>query len=295
MSSPRPLLILRRIFAVVCGVVSSHVVFAATPVETARAHFEAGRFAEAGEILDKLAVAEPTNADVHYYLGVLALRQNKLEAAIANLEQATTLAPRNSRYWLELGGAYGTAAQKAGLLSKVGLAKKCRMAFEKAVQLDPDSLHARNALLTYYRLAPSILGGGMDKAYAQAEEIRQRDPIMGQTALAQLYASEKKYDQAINAFAAVAKDRPEDHHAHYEIGRVVADSGQQLDRGESALRRCLELTPRPNRPGHANVHWRLGLIAEKRGDRPSARACYEQALSLQPTFKEAKESLAKLN
>ena len=67
-----------------------------------------------------------------------------------------------------------------------------------------------------------------------------------------------------------------------------------MDRGEQALRRCLELTPGKGEPGHAAAQWRLGVIAEKRGDRAAARSAYEEALKLDPAFAQARESLVKL-
>jgi tetratricopeptide (TPR) repeat protein len=276
------------------GLASFSVLHAATLLETAGDHLEAKRYSEARAVLDQLAAAEPSNADAQFHLGLLALRQNQVDAAIGHLERANALAPTNSRYMLELGAAYGAAAQKAGLFSKVGLAKKCGAAFAKAVELDPANLAARHALATFYRMAPSFVGGGMDKAYAQAAEIRRLDPVEGDVAHASLYFADKKYDEAIAAFAAVTKARPDDHFAHYELGRAVADGGIQLDLGEKALRRCLTLTPRSNRPGQAAVHYRLGQIAEKRGDLAAARAAYEQSLSLDPDFAPAKSAREKL-
>lgn len=262
--------------------------------DTARRLFQEKRFAEARTIIEKIAAAEPQNAEPRYYLGVLAQQRGDTDEAIRQFGAAVSLAPKNSGYVLELGGAYGNAAQKAGLLSKYGLAKKCLAAFQQAVALDPDNVAARRALVNYYRMAPSLVGGGIDKAYAEVAEIRKRDAPLAQTLTAQLLMTEKKYDEAIAICVALADARPDSHYAHYEIGRAVSDSGHQLDVGEKALRRCLELTPQPNSPGQAAVHWRLGLIAEKRGDPAAARKLYQAALALDPNLKPARDSLAKL-
>lgn len=281
---------------------SAASLFAADPASSknplhdeARALFEAHRFPEAQAVIEKIAAAEPDNAEAQYYLGVLALRRQDIDAAIAHLERATALAPKSSPYMLELGGAYGQAAMKAGLLAKWGLAKKAKAALEQAVALDPENLAAHQGLLNYYQMAPSFAGGSMPKAYEQAEEIRRRNPAWGATALVPLYLKDQKFDDAFTVLDVALKANPDDYYLTYQIGRVADISGQRLERGEQALHRCLELSPKGNQPPHAAVHWRLGNLALKRGDVAAARAAYEKSLALDPKFKEATAALAKLN
>ena len=80
----------------------------------------------------------------------------------------------------------------------------------------------------------------------------------------------------------------------YATGRVAAESGEQLDRGEAALREYLQYTPKPNEPSLAATHWRLGQIAEKRNDTGTARTEYQTATTLDPNLKQAKDALVKL-
>jgi tetratricopeptide (TPR) repeat protein len=267
---------------------------AATPIESALELFKAKKLPDARAAFDKIAAADPKNAEAHYYLGILARLRNDSDEAIRQLEQATTLAPAKSEYFADLGSAYGSAAQSASIFSQLGLAKKSLAALEKSVELDPENLSARNGLLSFYQQAPGIAGGSMEKAYIQAAEIRKRNPTMGATVLAQLYVKDKKIDEAFALFEDVLKTAPDNYLALYSIGRTAAQTGQHPDRGEQALRRCLELTPAANEPAHAAVNWRLGNLAEKRGDKPAARAAYEAALKLDPKFKPAADSLAKL-
>ncbi len=256
--------------------------------------FQAKKYPEARVAFEGIAAAEAQNAEARFYLGVLAARRDDNTEAVRRLEEATALNPKKSKYFLELGGAYGNAAAKAGIFSKLEFAKKCQHALETAVELDPDSLEARNGLVSFYRSAPTFAGGGMSKAYEQAEEIRKRDALMGASVVGQLYLSEKKIDQAFALYEETLKAHPDSYTLLYAIGRAAAQTGQRLDRGEQSLRRCLELTPGKNDPGYAPVHWRLGNIAEKRGQAPAARAAYEAALKVDPNFTQAKDSLAKL-
>ena len=68
-------------------------------------------------------------------------------------------------------------------------------------------------------------------------------------------------------------------------------SGQNLERGDAALRAYIAAPPE-NGPSVANAHYRLGIIAEKRGDKEFARREYQAALDLNPYYKEAKKALA---
>ncbi|MBS0632734.1 MAG: tetratricopeptide repeat protein, partial [Verrucomicrobia bacterium] len=225
---------------------ASAALVSATPADDAAlALFQAKKYPEARAAFEQIAAASPDQAAAHYYLGVLATRRGDTDEAVAQLERATTLAPANSLYFAELGGAYGSAAQAAGLFSKLGWAKKCREALEKSVALDPANLAARNGLVTFYQQAPGIAGGGMDKAYAEAAEIRQRDPRLGTTILAQLYVVDKKYDEAFALLNELLKTSPDNYVALFCVGRTAAQTGQRIDYGEKCLRRCLELTPAP--------------------------------------------------
>jgi tetratricopeptide (TPR) repeat protein len=249
---------------------------------------------EAQQIFETLAAAEPGNADIQFYLGRLALQRDDHEKAVTYLEKAVALAPANSRMRLRLGDAYGRSAQKAGLFAKAGWAGKCRTEYEKAVELDAKSVEARQSLLVFYLQAPGFLGGGTDKALLQAQEIKKLDTAAGRFAVAQVYGAEKKYDLAFAEFEEVLKATPDDYAALFQVGRLAAISGERLERGLAVLQQCLTATPPAGQPPLAAVHWRIGNILEKQGDKPGARAAYEAALKADPKFTFASDSLKKL-
>lgn len=251
--------------------------------------------AEATQAFTALAVADPANSEVQSYLGRLALQTGGDPAvAVAHLEKAIALKPSESRYHQQLGDAYGLSAQKAGVFSKMGWAKKCVAAYQRAVELDPANVDAHVSLTEYYRQAPSMVGGGMDKAYAQAEKIKQLDPARGLTVLATLYVSDKKFSEAFAIYEEQLKTTPDLYSALYQIGRLAALSGERVERGIATLRQCLTQTPLAGQPGHAPANWRLGQLLEKQNDKAGARACYEAALTIDPKFTQATESLKKL-
>src|SRR2546423_1515434 len=146
----------------------SHAALPPDKVENVRGLLREHKVAEAESAAHALVAAHPKEAEAYALLGSACLAKNDPEAAVAACERAAELAPANGAFQRQLGDAYGLSAQKAGMLSKIGWAKKCRLAYEKAVELAPANLDARNSLMIYYQQAPGVMGGGIDKAYEQA-------------------------------------------------------------------------------------------------------------------------------
>jgi tetratricopeptide (TPR) repeat protein len=253
--------------------------------------FNQRRWADAQAILETITAAEPANAEAWSFLGQTFLARAEGEKAATALEKAAQLAPAHSGYQLQLGHAYGMAATKAGLLGKLGYARKCKAAYDKAVELDPANVNARWSMMEYCRQAPGLAGGGIELAYAQAAEIKKLDARRGRNAYASLYLAEKKYPQAFALYDEVLSGHPGDPDALYHFGRLAAQTGQHLDRGLAALR---EIVAQPDRKNDARVHTYIGSILEKKGDKSGARAAYEAAVASDPKFTHAIEALRKL-
>jgi tetratricopeptide (TPR) repeat protein len=256
--------------------------------------YDAHKPVEAQAAFEKIAAADPKNAGAAYYLGQLALERDDADQAVKWLESAVALAPGKSAYFLALGDAYSIAVNNVSVFSKAGVAEKCLAAYDQAVALDPDNLDARSRRVEYYRHAPGFVGGGMDKAYAEAAEIRKRDVVRGAEAFGTLYVSEKNYTKAFLMYDELIKANPGNKVLLFYFGGAAAASGQQLDRGEAALKEYLKYTPAANEPPLFAAHWRLGRIYEKKGDKDAARAEYEATLKLSPQFSPAKTALKRL-
>lgn len=254
--------------------------------------FKQRRWSEAETLLEKITVTEPDAAQAWYFLGQALLAQNNAEKAVPALEKAVALAPSNSEYQVILGDACGLNALKAGLFAKLSWAKKCKASYDKAIELDPKNIRARLSVMEFCRQAPGFLGGGMDKAYEQAAEIKKLDAVRGRQAYATLYVAEKKYPEAFAVYEDVLREKPGDDDALYNIGRLAAISGQQLDRGLETLK---ELVSHPGREKDARAQTRIGNILEKKGDKAGAKTAYETALIGDPKFVQALEALRKLN
>jgi tetratricopeptide (TPR) repeat protein len=210
------------------------------------------------------------------------------------------------------------------------LARRTKAAVDKAIALDANNIDAREMRWQFYTMAPGFMGGGDDKARAEAAEIlrrnryrgqfialqmagRARDTVTGERTIkalvaefpdslqpVSLYATRLvdggRVSEAFAAVDALQKRRPTDALTLYLVGRIAAVSGQQLDRGEEALRKYLTVAPPPanNVPTLSIAHFRLGNIQEKRGDKAAARAEYELAVRLDGRNDQAKRALAAL-
>jgi len=290
--------------------------------------FEAGKYKEAKTVFEPAFKANTRDAAAAFYLGRIAMEERKHDRAADYFEAATRLDPKSSHYFLWLGRAYGRETQQANVLRQPGLAKRTRAAWERAIELDPENLDARSDLIQYYVQAPGFMGGSTAKALEQAEEIRKRNPLRGYLELGALYEREKKLVDAEKAYVAAAKEKSDRHVGEYrlglfyqntgafdkafelfesmiaanpseagalfQIGKTGAMSGQRLTRAAEALDAYLQTTPGKNDPSLAAAHWRLGMVHEKRQDRQRARAEYETAVRLDPTLKQATESLKKI-
>jgi tetratricopeptide (TPR) repeat protein len=284
----------RVLLAIVLVGAASTGMLHATTLADAQDLYRAKRYVEARTAFEQVLAAEPDNAEAAYHLGKLALMRNEQEEAVKWLEKATALSARSSPYFKALGDAYGLSAQKAGLLYKPDFARKSLTAYEKSVALDPLSVSARDALYDFYRQAPAIAGGSLDKARAQAREIQKLDVLRGTLDLVELSVADKNYEEAFQTLEDFRRHHSETLDAAYQIGRVAALSGRRLDGGVAMLKEYLAHTPDDNQPPLWAAHWRLGQIFEKQGNPAAARAEYAAALKLNPTQPQLVEAMKRL-
>ncbi len=271
----------------------------------------------------------PITAAREYQAGLGSFEAGKYDEAATHFSKATSLEPANSVYAQWLGRAYGLEAERASVLSKPKLAIQSRQSLEKAVALDPDNVGAHSDLAAYYQAAPSIMGGGLEKARAQVEEIRKRDPYMGKVRagdllqddghlaeseqaylaaasldgrrteahdrLGSLYQESKRYPQAFAQWDLMLRADPAQQNALYGLGKTASASGQRSPEGESALRKFLQIYKfNADGPSLAHAHYHLGQLVARRGDHDAARKEYSEALRLNPRFKEAEQARAAL-
>ena len=297
---------------------------AATPPKELLA---AGRVDDAIQTLEQQLSHSSDDAESYNLLCRAYFMMDEWNRGIAACEHASKLDPQKSLYHLWLGRIYGEKADHAGMsFSAMGLAKKSRSEFERAVELDPSNWEARTDLAEFYIEAPSLVGGGENKARAQADALLPLNPAMSHWVLARIAGKNKDAAGAEREYrAAIAASRSGTRawldlaiffrHANRldEMERALRTmESSPLDRPESLMdgASVLEHTDRdyplavrllrryltsPVEEGPAfKAHDLLGQLLEKQGDRHAAAEQYHAALALFHAYRHAQENLQRV-
>jgi tetratricopeptide (TPR) repeat protein len=286
-----------------------------------------GHVDEAVQVLEQQVQQAPNDAAGYNLLCRAYLMMEEWDRGIANCEHARNLDPQNSLQYLWLGRIYGEKADHAGFLSAAGLGKKSRIAFERAVELDPRSWEARKDLAEFYFSAPGIVGGGKDKAREQAEAIRALNPPAAHWVEGQIAEKNKDYAAAEREYrAAIAashsgvwawtelaiffrhvnrlddmekalhevENAPVDHHeALMDSASLLMRTGRNPALGIRLLRRYFSAGPVEDGPAFkAHEYW--GQLLERQGDHRAAAQEYHAALALFHNYRRAEEGLKRV-
>lgn len=287
---------------------------------------DSGHVDEAVQLLEQQTSGPDADAESYNLLCRAYFMLEEWDRGISACERATNLDPHNSSYFLWLGRIYGEKADHVGFLSAAGLAKRVRGAFERAVELDPRSWEARTDLAEFYLEAPGIVGGGKDKARAQAEAIQALNPAMAHWVLARIAekendpaAAEREYraevaashssgrawfdlaaflrheqrlDEMEEAVKKIATSRLDRRDSLMDAAGLLLRADRELPLAVTLLKRYLTS---PVEAGPAfKAHDLLGRILEKQGDRRGAADEFRAALALAHTYKPAEQDLKRV-
>jgi tetratricopeptide (TPR) repeat protein len=301
----------------------------AESLKAAHEAYEAGDYPKAAQFLQKAALQNPRDPEIHLLLAKTYYESQQHDAAIANAEKAVALDPQNSVYHEWLGKVYGEKADHAGMFSALSLAKKARKEFERAVQLDEGNFSARQALIEFDCSAPGVAGGGEDKARPEIAKLAALDAAEGHYAAGNCRRQKKDFAAADAEFAKALELHPKSAELIYDIGdyamkhnqaetlSIVADEGQKVapsdaragfyravsfviknERAEEADRLLHEYAKhaplRNSFPPPWRLHEWLGRLYENQQKTQAAVEEYEEALKLEPKNKDAREALKRL-
>lgn len=172
---------------------------------------DAGDFAGAIAAFDVVIDANPNDArtlalraraQVYYADNEPSLddaeREALYEAALADAERATDLAPINPDPWFELARALGRMAQYRGVLQSLNLASRMDDALERTLELDDAYASAWHARGLYHVEVPWIAGGRsglVEPSFERAIAI-EPDAITHRVAFAEVLIAREAYDRA---------------------------------------------------------------------------------------------------
>ena len=254
---------MRRLFSSGVLTVALAVMAHAQPVKdqlaAANAALQAGDADRVMTMLDSL----PASAEV---LGLKCRVQFVLEhwdAAVEVCQQAVNLDQQNSDDHLWLGRALGEKADRASFMSAYSLAKHLRDEFETAVRLNPRNAEAMADLGEFYASAPSVVGGGTEKAEALLPQLDQVDPVRGQELRARIADEKKDYESGERYFkSAIAMSQ------HPALQWMTLASfyrrRQRWDDLDSAIQSGLKAAQRDRHSGLALFNGSDALIKAKR-------------------------------
>lgn len=253
---------------------------------------------------------------------------DRWDEAVKYSERAVSLEPQNSNYHLWLGRAYGRKAGDSNPLSAAGLAKKAKTEFERAVQLDPANVPARVDLARYYTEAPSFMGGGLDKARAQAAQVQASDPAMAHLIQARVAEKDKRYSDAEAEYKSAIqqaknpadmwlqlagfyrqRERFNDMQSAirsamaepHKLAESYFDAGNQLFLGSRDFPAAVDYLQKYLTSGELvesapafRAHYLMGQLQEKMGNNVAAASEYQASLALASGFVPAQKALSRV-
>jgi tetratricopeptide (TPR) repeat protein len=282
-----------------------------------------GRMSEAVTALSNHEDAQSLNLLSRAYFAM-----ERWDEAVKCGERAVKLEPQNASYHLWLGREYGRKAGDSNPLSAASLARKARTEFERAVQLDPANVPARVDLAQYYTEAPSFMGGGLDKASAQAAEVQHLNAAMAHLILARVAVKDKRYADAENEYRAAIQQggNPADmwlqlasfyrergrmndmqnavHSAmaqpnklaesYFDAGSVLLMGSRDYSSAIDYLQKYLSSGALVESAPAFRAHYLMGQLQEKMGNNGAAVSEYQASLALASGFLPAQKALSRV-
>jgi cytochrome c-type biogenesis protein CcmH/NrfG len=287
-----------------------------------------GRVDDAILLLRSRINGAPNDAQSYSFLCRAYFMVGEWNPGVTACEKAVSLDANNGEYHSWLGRIYGEKADHSSFITAARLAGKVRNEFEAAVSLDPNSVDARADLADFYLEAPGIVGGGKDKAEAQAQKIAALDSAQAHRVKARIAEEEKNYGTAESEYRIAIQlsggkagtwlnlarfyrhvgrwndmqdairhaTAPEMNRLDLLMGaaEMLINAKRDLPEATQLLRRYLLSNATVEDAPVFKAHYLLGTILERNGDQQSAAEQYRAALSLVRNFSPARDALKRL-
>lgn len=232
------------------------------------------------EYADSLHVLESNpkpDAVDHFLAGKNYYMLGEFKKAIAVFEEAVAQDGANAEYALWLGRAYGRRAETNWIVALPN-ASKARQCFERAVGLNPHYHEALNDLFAFYLNAPSIVGGGVDKAEALALRIKAERPAEYEFDEAQLADKRRDYAGVEAHYRRALELAPTEPGRYIDLARYLAKRGR-LAESDALFAHAAGIAPSDPRLAFE----RAKIYVESQHNLPEARHLLRQYLAYQVT------------
>jgi tetratricopeptide (TPR) repeat protein len=266
-----------------------------------------GQDSEAEREYTAAIVLDAGNGGAEYGLGRVAERQKKWNTAASHYRRALELNAKNVGAALGLGRTMEEVDKTAA-----------RIAYGRAIEIDPASAEARNdfgvflyrsgeadravaELIEAVRLAPqkAVYHENLSRVLRKQGKTKEAEREMSEATglapndteawitLAHLRMELKKFDEAATAFRAAADLDPANEEPSSGLSAALLESGRAAD-AEAALTKALGANAK------SAVLWNnLGVVRSRRGAYPGAIEAFQKALAIDSGFEAAKANLAR--
>jgi tetratricopeptide (TPR) repeat protein len=286
-----------------------------------------GRIDESIATLQGVLAANPSDGRADLLLCRAYYAEEQPDQAVTACESALQTLSNSSEAQDWMGRAYGMKADRSGPLAGFKLAHKVSAAFEQAVKLDPNNGPAVNDLSEFYISAPSVVGGGTDKAESLADRSAAQLPQQAHriralvaekrhdfTAaehefraaievgnkpeawvdLGHYYSRRKQDDQAVEALKqALAVDHAKDD-ALVDVASILRSIHREPQLTLLVLNQYLAGNAKSDAAPVVKVYVLLGKVLADAGDKAGAKMEFQKALQLASNYAPAKRAIEEL-
>lgn len=242
---------------------------------TAINHHQAGEFAQAEQLYQKILTEDANNAEVWHLLGILSAQQNKLDIAFEQINKAISLSPYSGSFHNTLGN----------ILKKQGQITAAIEQYQIALSLQPNNAAAHSNIgnlylqqndldtaISHYQNALKLKAGYADAHYN----------------LGLAFSKKKQFAAALNHFQTALQLEKNYPHIHGQIAQILR---QQDNMNEAIQHYRLELEQYPNQ---ADIQNDLATALLQQGNYQEAITYFSTALALDPKHKEALYNLGSI-
>jgi tetratricopeptide (TPR) repeat protein len=237
------------------------------------AYVKNGQLDQAREELQSVLELYPTLTQVKLLVAELSLKLGDAWEAISHAEEVLRAEPRNLQAFLLLG--------QASL--HVSRLQEATTVFQTATTLAPKQPQGYYGLgLAYQRQRQ------LQKAITAFETVLtlDADAVEALAQLTVIHQASGQSEKALARCAAQLERSPNNAGLHQLMGTLLLRQAQGK-KAEEHFRKAIALDG-----NHPQPYFFLGMLHEQRGNYPEAKAQYERALTLAPTFAQAANNLA---
>lgn len=167
-----------------------------TDLDTGKKLYLQGNSVQAQKVFEKIIITNPNHLEANEYLGDIFGQYKSWDKAIFYYKKIKKLKPTEADYFYKYGGALGMKAKETNKFKALGMIDEVEASFEKAIQLNPNHIEARKALVEFYLQLPVIVGGSERKATKYANEIFVISPTEGYVAKGKIAEYFNRYSEA---------------------------------------------------------------------------------------------------